>query len=189
MRSEAPMVIYSLNKKTDVSVISITNIDVLYDYLLFFFLNMPFQTRKGIDFHFWSIVLHLHKQGYFYLQEGRKLTYIISQYVNRGRYSTSLNPKSAPSLTEIEKVLNLNLPVTLTPIMLHVNLTKSFASKVKPEAIWVYDKGVLFNGSPFFTFASAMVAIGYSKSSIAGRRSIDTGKIIGGRFTFYSKSQ
>lgn len=51
LRSEAPNVINSLNKKTDVSVISILNIDALYDYLLFFLLDMPFQTRKGEDFH------------------------------------------------------------------------------------------------------------------------------------------
>jgi hypothetical protein len=34
-----------------------------------------------------------------------------------------------------------------------------------------------------------MEAIGYSKTSIAGRRSIDTGKIIGGRYTFFSNPQ
>lgn len=187
LRSEAPIAINSLNKKTDVSVISISNIDALYDFLLFFLLNMPFQSRKGVDFHYWCIVLHLHKLGYFYLQEGRNLAYLISLYVNNGRYSTNLNPGIAPSFTDIEKVLNLNLPVTLTPSMLHVDLAKAFATKVKPSAIWVYDKGVLLNGSPFFSFASAMASIGYSKTSIAGRRSIDTGKIIGGRFTFYSK--
>ena len=111
---------------------------------------MPFQTRKGEDFYYWCIVLHLHKLGYFYLQEGRKLAYLISQYVNTGRYSTNPNQVQAPSLTEIKKVLNLNLPVTLTPNMLHVDLAKAFASKVKPSAIWVYDNGVLLNESPFF---------------------------------------
>lgn len=146
---------------------------------------MSFQTRKG--FHYWCIVLHLHKLGYFYLQEGRNLAYLISQYVNTGRYSTNPNPSKAPSLTLIKKVLNLNLPVTLTPSILPVDLAKAFASKIKTSAIWVYDKGVLLNGSPFSSFASAMEAIGYSKTSVAGRRSIDTDKIIGGRFTFYSK--
>jgi len=53
-----------------VYVISITNIDALYDYLVFLLLDMPFQTRKGVDFYFWSIALHLHKLGYFYLKEG-----------------------------------------------------------------------------------------------------------------------
>jgi len=86
LNSGAPTVINSINKKTSVSVISILNIDTLYDYLLFFLLDMPFQTRKGLDFHFWCIVLHLHKLGYFYLQEGRNLAYKISQYINSNRY-------------------------------------------------------------------------------------------------------
>ena len=89
------------------------------------------------------------------------LTYKISQYVNSNRYSTNPNQAQAPSLTEINKVLNLNLPVTLSPSMLHVDLAKAFASKVKPSAIWVYDNGVLLNGNPFSSFASAM---GYSKN-------------------------
>ena len=186
LKSGAPTVNFSLNKKTSVSVISIVNIDTLYDYLLFFLLDRSFQTRKGIDFHFWCIVLHLHKLGYFYLQEGRNLAYLISQFINTGRYSTNPNPGKAPNLADIKKVLNLNLPVTLTPSMLHVDLAKAFATKVKTRAIWVYENGVLLNGSPFSSFASAMEAAGYSKTSIAGRRSIDTGKIIGGRFTFYS---
>ena len=197
VKSVSPTVNFSINKKTSVSVISIVNIDTLYDYLLFFLLDMSFQTRKGVDFHFWCIVLHLHKLGYFYLQEGRNLAYKISQYVNTNRYSTNPNPAQAPSLTEINKVLNINLPVTLTPSMLHVDLAKAFVSKVKLNAIWVYDNEVLLSESPFSTFASAYQkknifffleeAIGYSKTSIAGRRSIDTGKKIGGRYTFYSK--
>ena len=78
VKSVSPTVNFSINKKTSVSVISIVNIDTLYDYLLFFLLDMSFQTRKGVDFHFWCIVLHLHKLGYFYLQEGRNLAYLIS---------------------------------------------------------------------------------------------------------------
>jgi len=189
LRSGAPTVINSFNKNTSVSVISILSIDALYDYLLFFFLNMPFQSRKGVDFYFWCIVLHLHKLVYFYFKEGRSLTYAISQYVNSGRYSTNPNQAQAPSLTEINQVLNLSLPVTLKPDMLHIDLAKAFASKVKPRSIWVYDNGELLTENPFSSFVHAMEAIGYSKSSIAGRRSIDTGKIIGGRYTFYSKPQ
>jgi hypothetical protein len=71
--------------------------------------------------------------------------------------------------------------------MLHVDLTKAFASKLKQSAIWVYDKGVLLSGEPFNSFGSAMEAIGYSKTSVAARRSIDTGKLIAGRYTFYSE--
>jgi hypothetical protein len=58
----------TLHSNKTVSVISITNIDTLYDYLMFLLLDMPFQTRKGIDFYLWSIALQLHKLGYFLLE-------------------------------------------------------------------------------------------------------------------------
>jgi hypothetical protein len=63
----------TLHSNKTVSVISITNIDALYDYLMFLLLDMPFQTRIRIDFYLWSIALHLHKLGYFYLKEGFNL--------------------------------------------------------------------------------------------------------------------
>ena len=58
----------TLHSNKTVSVISITNIDALYDYLMFFLLDMPFQSRKGVDFDLWGIALHLHKLGYYYLK-------------------------------------------------------------------------------------------------------------------------
>jgi len=187
LRTAVPTVVNNLSERTSVSVISIINIDALYDYLLFFLLDIPFQTRKAEDFYFWSLALHLHKLGYFYFPEGRVLTYKISQYVNKGRYSTNPNPVVAPSLSDISKVLDLKLPITLQPDMLHVDLAKAFASTLKQSAIWVYDKGVLLSEEPFNSFGSAMEAIGYSKTSVAARRSIDTGKLIAGRYTFYSE--
>jgi hypothetical protein len=68
-----------------------------------------------------------------------------------------------------------------------VDLAKAFTYVFKQRSIWIYNNGVLLNKEPFNSFASAMKAIGYSKTSVAARRSIDTGKIIGGRYTFYSK--
>jgi hypothetical protein len=172
-----------------VYVISITNIDALYDYLVFLLLDMPFQTRKGVDFYFWSIALHLHKLGYFYLKEGFNLVSEIAKYINNGRYSTNINKVSPPSLENVNKVLELTLPVKLTPEMRHVNLAQAFARLVKERKIWVYDNGVLLNSQPFTTYGDAMEAIGYSRTSIAARRTIDTGKIIGGRYTIYSAPQ
>jgi hypothetical protein len=71
--------------------------------------------------------------------------------------------------------------------MLHVDLAKAFSRTVKQKTIWVYDNGVLLKEKPFNSFTSAMEATGYSKTSLAARRSVDTGKVIGGRYTFYSK--
>jgi hypothetical protein len=35
-----------------VAVISISDIDSLHDFLMYYFLNLPFQTRKSEDFYF-----------------------------------------------------------------------------------------------------------------------------------------
>ena len=93
---------------------------------------------------------------------------------------------STPDLNTIQKVLNLNLPIKLTPEMLHVELAKAFAKLIKNRNIWVYDNGVLMNSQPFTSFSGAMEAIGYSPKSVAARRTLDTGKIVKGRYTFYS---
>ena len=183
----SPNVSYAFNTRTSVKVLSVNSVDTLHDYLMFFLLNMPFQTRKSEDFLFWCLVLHLHKQGYIYLLEGRALVYLISQYINEGRYSTNINRGKTPILSNIKQILNLKLPITLQPEMLHVDLAQAFARTIKNRSIWVYDKGELIKGSPFSSFRSAMEVIGYSKNSIAARRNIDTGKITGGRFTFFSK--
>lgn len=71
--------------------------------------------------------------------------------------------------------------------MLNVDLAKAFGHTVKQKLIWVYDNGILLCKEPFTTFVSAMKAIGYSKSSLAARRSIEIRKLIGGYYTFYSK--
>ena len=77
--------------------------------------------------------------------------------------------------------------MTLKPEMSHTDLAKAFARIFNKHSIGVYENGTLLNEKPFTSIMSAMDAIGYSKTSIAARRSIDTGKVLGGRYTFYSK--
>jgi hypothetical protein len=182
-----PVVNNTLNTRISVKVLSVNSVDALHDSLLFFLLNMPFQTRNSEDFLFWCLVLHLYKQGYTYLLEGRALVYLISQYFNDGRYSTNVNRGETPILSKIKQILNMKLPITLQPEILYIDLARAFARTIKTRSIWVYDKGELIKGSPFSSHRSAMEAIGFSKNSIAAHRNIDTGKFIGGRFTFYSK--
>lgn len=169
-RSKMPRIHKTLNSRTSVSVISIVNIDALYDYLMFFFLDMPFQTRKAEDFYYWSLVLHWHKLGYFYLPEGRILVYKISQYTNKGRYSTNPNRLLAFSLSDINQVLDLKLPVTLKPEMLHTDLAKAFARTFKQQSIWVYDKGVLLSEGRSQPFTSFMSATPYGRKQLVTQK-------------------
>jgi len=114
LNSLPPVVANSLNKKTNVSVITVNSIDALYDYLMFFLLSIPLQTRKSLDFLYWCLVLHFHKFGHFYLPEGRAAVNQIVQYANKGRYSNNPDKVSAPDLSNIENILGLTLPVLLT---------------------------------------------------------------------------
>ena len=98
LNSPAPKVSMTLNKRTNVTVIVIANIDALYDYLAMFLLDMPFQSRKSIDFYYWCLALYCHKIGHFYTQEGRVLVLTIANFVNKARYSTALVPVLTPTL-------------------------------------------------------------------------------------------
>jgi hypothetical protein len=69
--------------------------------------------------------------------------------------STNINKINPPSLENVNKVLELTLPVKLTPKKRHVNLAQAFASLVKERNIWVYDNGVLLNSQPFTTYGLA----------------------------------
>lgn len=173
-----------VNKRTDVKVLSINNVDVLHDTLAYFFLEMPFQTRKQVDFLYWCIVLYMHKFGHFYLPEGRALAVSIANYINGRRYTNAavaaVMPVINPALFEAV------LPVQLTPTITHVELAKAFARLVTSRQIYVYDNGSLVPGSPFSSQPSALEAIGESKRSSAVKRNIDTGKAFKERFTFYS---
>ena len=111
------------------------------------------------------------------------------KYTNNGRYSTNVKKMSPPSMQSINQVLLLTLPVKLTREMRHVDLAQAFARLVKERNIWVYDNGVLLNSQLFTTYGEAMESIGYSRTSTAARRNLDTGKIVGGRYTFYSIPQ
>jgi LAGLIDADG endonuclease len=189
LNSQPPKMSNTLNHTTNVNVISNHNIDALYDYLAYYLINMPFQTRKSVDFIYWCLALHFHKFGYVYLPEGRAALVSIGNYINTNRYSTALNTVPEPSLSSIKRVLNLFLPVSLTPEMSHLILAQTFAGHVKSRQVWVYNNGVLIKGSPFDTYASAQEAIGLSRISVVVRRKIDSGKLYLNRYTFFSTKQ
>jgi hypothetical protein len=132
--SPVPQCSEVINKNTSVYSFSISNTDSLYDYILFFFLKLPFQTRKFLDFQLWGISLHLRKYGYIYSSKGRKLILNISQNTNKYRYTTNTHIKVKPITDEeILEVLSEKLPVDLTPEMTNTLLSKAFRN-LKPKS-------------------------------------------------------
>jgi len=177
----------TINKKTNVHVLSLSNVDSLHDTLAHFFLGLPFQTRKETDFLYWCVLLHMHKFGYAYLAEGRKLAVAIANYINTSRYSNSDKNPAVPVLSM--DLFNTILPVILTPTMSHLHLTQAFAKVRGTLNIWVYDKGNLVLGSPFNGHAEASTAVGVSRTSRTVARYLDTGKLYNNRYTFYSTAK
>ena len=45
----------------------VTNIDIIFDYLLPLFESMYLYTRKILDYLYWVISVIIHKFGYYYL--------------------------------------------------------------------------------------------------------------------------
>lgn len=83
----------------------------MFDHIIPFFQGLEFQTRKFKDFELWSIAVKLHKFGYFYESNGRKLLISIASSINKNRYSTNSKvPVSTPTQDELDKVLSIEPP-------------------------------------------------------------------------------
>ena len=173
---------HTVNRLTNVLVISNSNVDWLFDVLAHHFLNCTFRTRKGTDFYYWCIALYMQKYGYCYSTVGRNLAVSIANYINKSRYSTATNKVTVPVI-DIAFLTSI-LPVKLTPTISHLELSKEFAKIQKGRVIWVYDNQVIVKGSPFTTIAAASESIGLSRTSITVRRYLDTGKLYINRYIF-----
>ena len=126
----------------------------------------------------------------FYTPEGRQLANSISLFINDGRYSNKPGKViEAPTEGNIQSVLELPLQVTLTPDMTHLQLSRLFTTLRGKDgfSVWVYDHGVLVNGSPFPSYSDAHQSIGLPRTSRAIGRSLDTGKLYLSRYSFYSR--
>ncbi|KAJ3113456.1 hypothetical protein HK100_001972, partial [Physocladia obscura] len=92
LNTGTPNPIFALNNLTNVWTLSLSDVDVIHDYFVYFLASMPFQTRKGVDFYYWSIVVYAHKFGFFYLAEGRALVVAIAAY-SKARGALQQQPK------------------------------------------------------------------------------------------------
>lgn len=119
----------TLNKKTNVYTYAISNIDSLYYYILPFFYNLVFKSRKGVDFELWRVGVLLYKRGYFYNSAGIKLLLLISSNRNKKRYSTNLNTPTLDKFS-IDEVFKLNPPIKedLLNFKPHTELVKGITS-------------------------------------------------------------
>lgn len=131
----------TFNIRTNVLSLAVNSIDSLHDIIVLNFLSLEFQTQKIVEFMYWALVLYMHKFGYFYLPEGRKLAVKISNYINKSRYSNSGKNPPIPEINQ--SIFETPLPVNLKPYMSHLEFAKIFSRIQDKNLIWVYDKDIL----------------------------------------------
>jgi hypothetical protein len=184
---------FALNTKTDVYSMSVLSIDALFNYIVPYFMSMSFNTRKLLDFKYWVISVIMHKYGYYYLPEGKKLALQISSATNKFRYNSTVNNIELPSDDSISKLLALPAPFDISRGLTHFELVREFTINKggrKGFTVHIYDRetegGKELTGSPFSTYGSGHVALGLRAGSRVIGRYIDTGKAYKSKYIFTS---
>lgn len=151
------------------------------------------ETRKYVDYKYWSITVKLHKLGYYMELPGRKLILAISNSINKNRYSTNTNHTSElPSENSIEKVFSTKPLFDISSGDNHYKLARKYSllkGGRKGFSVFVYLKGVQIKGSPFLTYGAAHLAIGLKPGSRIIFRYIDTEKLFRGIYLIRSTAK
>lgn len=114
----------SKNNNTGVDVLRIKGVDSLFFFLIPFFLNLSFVTRKYVDFHLWSLILMLNKYGLIFTPEGKAAGLSLKSYLNK-RYTTDVDRGSIPDLVSIYNLLS-NPLFDQKVAMTHYEITQKF---------------------------------------------------------------
>lgn len=184
---------YTLNKGTGVYSMTVEKIDLMI-YLIPLFQSLSFFTRKSVDYHYWVISVVMHKFGYYYLPEGKKIALQISSGTNKYRYSTNdLNKTELPSVYSISELFAQTPPFNVNSGSSHFDLVREFTISRggrKGFIVYVYtresEEYKELKGSPFSTYGAGHVAIGQKAGSRVIGRYIDTGKAYKDKYIFSS---
>lgn len=167
--------------------LSITDTDILFQYILPFFNSMPFLSRKGVDFKIWCVGLFLIIHGYHYTPQGKVILLKLSNCMNSKRYYSNII-----DFLDMEEIQDLfkNKPVfDIYSGKSHFILAKEYSlqnGSRKGYNVYIYENGCEIPGSPFSSYREGGKVIGLlSVSSI--KNYIDTNKVFKGKYTFYSK--
>lgn len=194
LSSSQEVIKYSLNKGTGVYSMVIHSVDINFYYLLPFFESMTFFSRKGIDYLHWVISVIIHKLGYYYLPEGKKIALEISSATNKYRYTTNnLSKIKLPSYESMSKLLAQTPPFDISSGRGHKELVREFTIAKggrKGFTVYIYEcesmKYKELKGSPFSTYGDGHEAIGSKRGSRVIGRYIDTGKKYMNKYIFSS---
>lgn len=140
--------------------------------------------------------MRIHKFGYYYLPEGKKIALQISLGTNKYRYTTNKSNNKielSPSEDSISKLLACPAPFDVASGLSHCELVKKFTISKGGRngfTVHIYDqeseRGKELTGSPFSTYGAGHVALGLRAGSRVIGRYIDTGKAYKARYIFSS---
>ena len=115
-----------MNKGTGVYSLVINKVDINFYYILPFFESMSFFSRKNIDYVYWVISVIIHKLGYYYIPEGKKIALSISSGTNKYRYTTNnLSKVELPNYEVMSKLFSQTPPFDISNGS-HSDLVKKF---------------------------------------------------------------
>jgi len=137
----------------------------------------------------------MHKFGYYYLPEGKKMALQISSGTNKYRYTSAKieNKIGLPSDDSISKLLALAPPLDVTSNLTHFDLVRQLTINKGGRngfIVYIYDRESEGNkeliGSPFSTYGAGHETLGLRRGSRVIGRYIDTGKAYKDRYIFSS---
>lgn len=102
----------------------ISDKDVLFQYVLPFFQNLKFYSRKKIDFMIWSVGLYLFIYGYTNLPKGKALLLKLSNNMNTRRYFSDLS--DFVDVQEITELFEMTPPFDIHSGKSHFILAKEY---------------------------------------------------------------
>lgn len=184
---------YSLDKKDYFSQLSIRTIDFLHDYIIPFFEEIDFfQSRKKIDFYYFSVSVKLRKLGFFYTEKGKILAFDIQDCMNTKRYSTNKNSQLLlVSKENIESVINQKPIFDVKSGLRHEELSYKYSLLLnkRNKKVHVYAKNennlwIELSNSPFLSYSKCNKELGLSQSTI--QVYIDSNRIYSEKYLFTS---
>jgi len=177
-----------INKRTNILSYSIQDIDILYKYIVPFFANIEFKSRKKLDFYMWSVALKIRVYGYHTLIKGKSILLKISKGTNKYRYTNSkLENYTLPTKKDIKNLFSMPPIFHEDEKLTHREYTILYGQKNnsrKGYRVYVYKNKVGLSESPFMSYALVTKILNINSNII--RRYIDTGKEYNNKFIFSS---
>lgn len=148
--------------------LTISDTDVLFQYIFPFFKDLQILSRKGVDFKIWSVGLFLIINGYNNIQNGKAILIKLSNNMNSKRYFSNII--DFLDIEEVKALFEIEPPYNIYSKKSHFTLAKEYAIRQGSRNgynLHIYKEGKEIPGSPFNSYREGGKAIGlYFVSSI-----------------------